>query len=269
MSAADLLREGDAIRLEGISFTYPEAERPVFEGLDLGFSPGFSCLVGPNGSGKSTAMLLASGRIAPSAGRVSVLGRDAATIASEEERNLLCSVVYQNMEFETDEPLGALLEYVLISGARHDKDEAAVGEVVRAFGLGAELGKKPQELSKGAHQRFILALSLLYGSPALMLDEPVFALAEAEKEAALSFIRAFARERGILVVASLHELDLTLKHSDEVILLGESGPVARGPSPTILSDRDLLERAYGVPYALLRQKESLKRDMLKAMVGLN
>lgn len=102
------------IDFENVSFSYPPVEgdldengkqivpSPVFENFSGGFPGTFTSIIGPNGCGKSTLMLLASGRLIPSQGKVKLLGQDIASL-DEEKRNLLASVIYQNMEFESNE----------------------------------------------------------------------------------------------------------------------------------------------------------------------
>ena len=111
------------IDFENVSFSYPPVEgdldengkqivpSPVFEHFSGGFPGAFTSIIGPNGCGKSTLMLLASGRLIPSQGKVKLLGQNIASL-EEEKRNLLASVIYQNMEFESSEKVENLLSFV-------------------------------------------------------------------------------------------------------------------------------------------------------------
>ncbi|MEL7373330.1 MAG: ABC transporter ATP-binding protein, partial [Pseudomonadota bacterium] len=61
----------DGIRIESLSFTYPDADQPALEDIDLAVRPGESlALVGENGAGKTTLIKLLTGLYAPDAGRI-------------------------------------------------------------------------------------------------------------------------------------------------------------------------------------------------------
>jgi ABC-type multidrug transport system ATPase subunit len=185
------------ILFDSVTFRYPETERDIFTELDLELPAGIVSLVGQNGTGKSTLLLLAAGRLLPDSGRVLIRGTDTKSLGDEPARQALVSFIYQNMEFDTEETIGTLLRFVSANGLRGETSAEAVSEVVEAFELRALLGRRTQEVSKGELQRTILAFSLLYGSPILAMDEPIFALEDRQKTAAMDFLTERARKGGI------------------------------------------------------------------------
>ena len=246
------------VDFQNVSFAY-ETE-PVLTGITLSLPPGVTSLTGPNGAGKSTFLLLASGRVLPSTGTVLLEGKDTALL-DEVEKNRLCSLVYQNMEFETEEPLGELLGFVFSNGFLSASDKSFLKDVVTAFELEGLQTRKTQTLSKGEMQRAVMAFSLLYGSRVVVMDEPVFALEEAQKRRALGFVTEYAHGAGISFLYSAHELDLTRDFSDQVLLFRKGGHPMLGTAAHMLT-RETLEAAYQVPYALLHHKEKLHRSAL-------
>ncbi len=250
------------IIIDNIGYTYPESETPVFSGLSLELPGGLVSLVGVNGAGKSTLMLLAAGRIIPDTGNVTVLGRDTRELSDETEKQKYVSFIYQNMEFETEESIGTLLEYVYAHGFQEKKDGALLEALIDAFELKSCLSKKTQETSKGELQRAILAFSFLYGSRIIMMDEPVFSLEAYQKERAFEFISDYVRKTGVSVYYSAHELELTEKYSEHVLLFFKKGGLQLGPASEVLT-RQNIEKAYDAPLTMLKQKESLFREYLK------
>lgn len=246
------------IEFENVTFGYEED--PVFGGLSLSVPAGVTSLTGPNGAGKSTFLLLASGRLVPNQGTVWLEGRNTAEL-EDQEKNRLCSLVYQNMEFETEEPLGDLLRFVYENGFLDQMDKGFLTQIARVFELESLLHRKTQVLSKGEMQRAVMAFSLLYGSRIVAMDEPVFALEEGQKRRALGFISDYARTAGVSFLYSAHELDLTRDFCDRVLLFPKAGKPTLGSAAEILT-REVLEAAYQVPYALLHHKERLYRSML-------
>ena len=106
-----------------------------------------------------------------------------------------------------------------------------------------------------------MAFSLLYGSRVVVMDEPVFALEEAQKRRALGFVTEYVHGAGISFLYSAHELDLTRDFSDQVLLFRKGGHPMLGTAAQMLT-RETLEAAYQVPYALLHHKEKLHRSAL-------
>jgi ABC-type cobalamin/Fe3+-siderophores transport system ATPase subunit len=246
----------------------PAAVKQVFTGLSLDCPPGVVSLVGENGVGKSTFLLLAGARLFPTAGEVKLLGKttryfeDAPDSAEkEEERNGYVSFVYQNMEFETEEPVGALMEYIYENGFHEEKDPSFLRDVTEVMELSGILDKQTQKLSKGQLQRAILGFSLLYGSRIIMLDEPVFALEEGQKDKIFSFLMDFVGKTGTSVYYSAHNLDLTQKYSDYMVLIYKDGTVRIGKTEELYR-RDLIEEVFKVPLAMMHRREQLFREHL-------
>jgi len=253
------------VKFSNVSFSYPTEDglpaEKVFSDLTIDMPQGAVSLVGQNGTGKSTFLLLAGGRLLPSGGTVAILGKDSREISGEEERNRYASFVYQNMEFDTDDPIGLLLEYVYVGGSHLRKDQGFYDSVIKTFELAGSLKRKLQELSKGEIQRTVMAFSALYGSRLVMMDEPVFALEHRQKETALDFFAAYARDTGRSVYFSLHELDLSRKYAQSSLLFFKDRTILHGSTAETLT-RENIEAAYGTPYDLLSHGESLFRERM-------
>ena len=250
------------IRLEKVSFYYPETEQLVFNELSIDLPSGIITLVGQNGTGKSTLLLLAAGILLPVEGTVLLRGIDTRNLREEKERQHHVSFVYQNMEFETEENIGDLLEYVHENGFHENKDPGLIAELIEVCELEKVLGKKTQEVSKGELQRTIVAFSLLYGSKTLMMDEPIFALEEYQKHRVMKYLIEYARSRDLSLYYSVHELDISEKYSDHLLLFYKNGRIELGPTDELYT-RTNIEEAYEVPYIMLKRKEAIYREALR------
>ena len=251
----------------------PEAVAHVFQNLTIDVPEGVVSLVGQNGIGKTTFLLLAGARLFPATGSFRIGGRDSRDFHQamtdpevESERNSLISFVYQNMEFETEEPIGTLMETIFAASSRNEERNGLIEDLRRVLELDAILNKKLQSLSKGQMQRAILAFSLLYGSPIIMMDEPVFALEEQQKERAFEYIFAYARKYNTSIYYSAHNLELTQKYSDHMLLFHKGGKIDVGPTAELFV-RDRLEQAYQVPMDALYRRDSLYREVLVKLSG--
>lgn len=269
----------NCIEFSDVSFKYPSEEGDfdengkqieppfVFEHFTGAIPSGFTSLIGPNGSGKSTFLLLASGRLAPQTGICTLFGQDVLHL-QEEQKNRLASVIYQNMEFESNEKVLVLLKYVYTHGALNgnapsirDCEKNLLEEVIEMFCLSSILERGLKELSKGEIQRVLIAFCLLYGSATVFMDEPMFAMERSQMEIALSYLREFSEKKGTSFFISMHELDLTRRFADKVILFYPNRDMDYGTPEEVMTD-EALEKAYGVPVSMLKHREDMTRDEL-------
>ncbi len=274
-----------AVKFDNVGFYYPKQEievvdnaitavqnpdeiAQVFSGVTADLPAAMMSLVGQNGIGKSTLLLLAGARLFPHEGTVTVLGTDTKAFVDaavdpelEQERNRLVSFVYQNMEFESQESVGDLMEFVYENGFYETDERMLLEEIKRAFEMERFLHLKTQHLAKGQLQRAIIAFSLLYGSRIIMMDEPVFALEEPQKDRVFAFLLDFSRSRGIPIYYSAHNLELTEKYSDYMLLFSRTGDFKIGPTAELFN-REEIEAAYQAPMDALYRRDSLYREVL-------
>ena len=236
------------LRLRGLSVRY--GERTALSGVDLEVPRGqFLALAGPNGSGKTTLLRAALGFLAPASGSVELFGRDVLRL-SIAERARRVAWVPQEENPRDDVPLG---EYVLYGRYAHlawlqgeaPADRESAARALDAVGLGDRAGDGILSVSGGERQRAILARALVQDAPLLLLDEPTSHLDIAHQLDLLTRVRELSRERGVTVVAALHDLNLAAKFSDRIVVLSRGRRVADGPPSEVLSE-ELLARVWGV-----------------------
>lgn len=278
------------VSFENVRFSYPpvegdldqdgnQIEPPVLLDHFTAVLPkGFISLVGPNGVGKSTLLLLASGRLLPQEGHINLLGHNTDTL-DELTKNNIASFIYQNMEFDTEEILGDILPTVYNNGnfkgchtalsgnfqgigtVSEETDADLFDQVIRIFNLKPLFNHKLTGLSKGEMQRVILAFSLLYGSESIFMDEPLFALEQPHKHIVLTYLKAYSQQLQVTLYIAMHELELSRKYPDKVLLIYPNKNMDLGTPEEVLLPESL-EKAYGVPAAMLKDAESLNRKAL-------
>lgn len=210
MAGAACGSDAPAIEVRGLSFTYPGAEAPVFEGLDWRVSQGaFALLVGGTGSGKSTLLSLLKPEISPAGectGELRVLGESAADMdvrASAErvgyvfqdpENQIVCETVWHEMAFGL-ENLGML----------RDEMRRRVAETSYFFGLEDWLHRDTDTLSGGRKQLLSLAAVLALRPRVLLLDEPTSQLDPVAEKSFLHALFRVNRELGCTVVVATHQ----------------------------------------------------------------
>ncbi len=222
---------------------------PALRGFSLTIAPGaFVGVVGPNGSGTSTLVKLLSGYLRPQRGRVTLAGRDLAHL-SPRDRARRIAVVPQDTPVTFDY---TALEVVLMGRSPHlsmlgvetARDVAIARAAMGQTGTAAFQGRSLGALSGGERQRVLLARALAQQTPILLLDEPTAHLDVNFQIETLRLLRALHAERGVTVLAVLHDLNLASLYCDRLVMLMAGQLAAEGPPGAVLT-ADRLEAVYG------------------------
>ena len=262
-----------AVSCEGVSFSYPGAERPALSEVSLGLRKGeYVGVVGPNGGGKSTLVRLLNGLLRPDSGRVWVAGRDPVTEPFKVRERL--GVLFQNPDnglvapfVEDDVAFG--LENL---GVPRHKMQGMVARAMRAVGLEGYEHREPHTLSGGEKQRVALAGLLAVEPEILVLDEPTSMLDAAGRREVIDRLEALRAEKTILHVT--HHLE-ELVEADRILVLNGGELVADETPERFFSNAVLLQEnrlvlpvvprlalELGLPRATLRSPEELAEAIL-------
>ncbi|MFI2190651.1 ABC transporter ATP-binding protein [Streptomyces sioyaensis] len=225
----------------GVAFRYPDAppdSPPLLRDITLHIRPGETmALVGATGSGKTTLTALVPRLYDPTAGRISLDGRDLATISRDEARAMVAVAFEEPTLFSA-----TAAENVLMGGAGAQDDALrralAVSQAdgfVDALpeGSATQVGEQGLSLSGGQRQRLALARAVVGRPRFLILDDPLSALdvhTEALVEAAL---RQVLSTTTALVVAHRPS---TVLLADRVALLSGGRIAAVGTHHELLRD---------------------------------
>ena len=237
-----------ALRFRSVVFAYDRA--PIFTGLDLSIGAGEMVgVLGPNGTGKTTLLRLASGALAPGAGRVEAFGRDVASIPARERARSI-AVVPQESHPAFD---WSAVEVVRMGRAPHlgllGLESARDEEIVRGAMErtdSSEFAPRPfLELSGGERQRVILARALAQEPKLLLLDEPTAFLDLKHRLSVYDLLVRLNREHGLTMVLASHDLDLAARYCDRLVLLHRGGVAADGKPEEVLT-REILRVVYEV-----------------------
>ncbi|MGH7944656.1 MAG: ABC transporter ATP-binding protein [Opitutaceae bacterium] len=235
---------GIRIEFKNVSFGYDPA-RLILHDVSFVAEPGRTiALVGHTGSGKSSIINLAAKFYLPTAGEVTVDGREIRTVTSRSLHRQMGMVQQQNFLFS-----GTVLENIRVAkpGAGEEEVRAAAGrldclDILDALpgGLQTDVGERGAGLSVGQRQLVCFTRALLADPRLVILDEAtsaIDALTEARLQRALT---ALLQGRTSFVVA--HRLS-TIRHADCVLVLDQGRIIERGTHAVLL--------ARGGHYAML------------------
>jgi iron complex transport system ATP-binding protein len=249
------------LEVDGITCSYDG--RAVLEDVTLSVGPGEALgVLGPNGSGKTTLLRVLSGVLSPHRGTVLWDGRILLSFTPR-QRARLVGVVPQTsrVDFEF-----TAFEVVLMGRSpRLDRFEVETEEdyrVVRQAMVATDcwhLEARPfTQLSGGEQQRVILARALAQEPRVLLLDEPTSHLDLRYQYEIMDLIDSLRRDRGLLVIAVFHDLNMAARYCDKALMLKESRIYAAGPIETVLTVENIaavyeveavIDRPPGLPGA--------------------
>jgi iron complex transport system ATP-binding protein len=234
------------LELRGVGVRYPAGGGRSTEALaDItvaGLAGGeVTALIGPNGAGKSSLLRRLAG-ILPGPGEVVVAGpggRPVPGYLPQETQSPAALTVFESILLARKQGRGRG------SWAVARRDLTRVEGAMRELEIEALAFRTLRELSGGQRQLVALAQTLVRDPDILLLDEPTSALDLGRQCDVLALVRRLARERGICVIVSLHDLNQALRVADRVMVLA-AGRLAACGTPRDVITPALLAEVYGV-----------------------
>ena len=216
------------VAVERLNFT-------VNEGEIFGF-------LGPNGAGKTTTLLMLLGLTEPTRGRARILGIDPA----REPIKVKSKVGYlqENMGFYADLTARQMLRFVAeLNGIGRRPAEARIEQALQDVGLADDdPRKKIAAFSRGMRQRLGIAELLIRDSRVAFLDEPTLGLDPDATQRIMELIQRFAREQGMTILLSSHQLHQVQKTCDRVGIMLRGRLVADGPIDQLAREKFGVDR---------------------------
>jgi energy-coupling factor transport system ATP-binding protein len=235
------------------------ARQPALLGVSLRIGAGERvALIGRNGSGKTTLAKHLNGLLRPQRGRVFVGGLDTA----RHDAGRLAAVVGYVFQNPDHQLFSRSVREELAFGPRNlGLAEAEVGRrvetLVDRFALAA-LAETPPSLLGFAQRRLVAVASVVAMRPAaLVLDEPFAGLSWPSVQRLGALLDELAAE-GTAVLLITHQMRAAAEFATRCIVLDEGRALADGPTPDVLSDAALLERAALGPPAVVRLGQRLR-----------
>jgi ABC-2 type transport system ATP-binding protein len=184
-------------------------------------------LIGPNGAGKTTSLRIFSTLILPTSGSVVIFGHDVVR-ESVEVRRLISYLPGEAGAYKNLSGLEYLQFMGYLSNEREDNLSLVVEEAAKMSGLGERLKDRVKTYSTGMKRRLLLARTLMNKPKLAVLDEPTSGLDVLHAYHVRGIIKQYAKEYGVTVLLSSHNM-LEVEHvCDRVGLLNKGRLVAEG-----------------------------------------
>jgi ABC-2 type transport system ATP-binding protein len=197
------------------------------DGMDLGVTAGqFFGFLGPNGAGKSTTIKMLTGLLAPTSGRVELLGMDFAAHPVEVKRQI--GVVPEGMGL-FERLTGA--DYLRFVGRMYGLDQKTTEQRAEELLEFMQLADRPKTMvadySHGMQKKLALAAAVIHGPRILFLDEP-FEGVDALAAGALKALLGRMTERGVTIFLTSHVMEIVERLCSHVAIIHKGRLVAQG-----------------------------------------
>jgi len=231
------------INIKNLWFKYEESSPWVLKDIDLTIRRGeWVSIIGQNGSGKTTLVKHINGLLKPVKGDVLIngtntkkaetweLARSVGFVFQYPDSQIFANTIFNEVSFGPRN-----------LGFSEEEIEQVVTSSLNQVGLHKNLDTKPGSLSTGEKRRLAIADVLAMKPDIIVLDEPTTGQDESTCENLMNIVKELARS-GKTIITVTHDMELTAKWSDKVILM-DLGKIIKNATPRdVFTDFELLKR---------------------------
>jgi ATP-binding cassette subfamily B protein/subfamily B ATP-binding cassette protein MsbA len=244
-NAIAIEKTNGAISFQKVSFGY-DLDREILSNVNLEIAPNqIIALVGGTGAGKSTLLSLVPRFYDPTAGRLTLDGRDIREITKKSLRQHIAIVLQDTLLFSTT--VRENIAYGRPDATDEEIREAAGRAQADEFisqlpnGYESEVGERGGHLSVGQRQRIGIARAFLKNAPILLLDEPTSALDPTTESAIMETIKDLMRGRTTIIIT--HRI-ATIHNVDQIVVLEGGRVVEQGRGPELVARGGVYAKLY-------------------------
>jgi phosphonate transport system ATP-binding protein len=245
------------IDLAGVVARHPAAKAgsiPAIKGLTLSIAEGEQvAIIGPSGAGKTTLLQVLACALPPQGGQFQLGGETPWSLSRRALQRLRGRLFLApqvpplppRQRVVTSVLAGRLPQMGLLASVRslfYPNDIPGAFDALDRFDLSEKLFERVDRLSGGERQRVGLARALLSPARLWLIDEPLSALDPARSTQAIATLVDSARERGVTLVATLHQVNVALESFPRIIGLRDGVLAFDLPSSQVT--RALLTELY-------------------------
>ena len=232
-----------AVEFSGVEKLYAKGDRPAVAGFDLTIADGeFLVLVGPSGCGKSTTLRMVAGLELPTAGRISIGGKDVTNLPPK-DRDI--AMVFQNYALYPHMTVAENMSFALkLRGFAKSEIERRVSAAAETLGLKPYMKRLPKALSGGQRQRVALGRAIVREPAVFLFDEPLSNLdAKMRVEMRAEIIRLHNR-LGATMIYVTHDQTEAMTMGERIVVMNE-GRVQQVARPLDLYEHPVNEFVAG------------------------
>ena len=226
------------LKVENLCFRYSKNGDPVLDGACLELKQGeIGILLGKNGSGKTTLFKNILGIEKPQSGEIRFAGENLLKM-SRRERARRIAYVPQHIHFGDltvfDSVLMGRVSFFGMKAGREDYE--AVEKILEDMQLLSFANRSAEALSGGEKQKIAIARAIAQEPKLMVFDEPTGNLDMANEQLIIEEAKKLAREKGISILSSLHDLNQALSFGDQFFFLKNGVVKYAGGRETITAE---------------------------------
>ncbi|OOM78626.1 phosphonate ABC transporter ATP-binding protein [Clostridium sp. BL-8] len=222
---------------------------PALSDVSFSASEGeFISVIGSSGSGKSTLLRCINRMIEINSGEIYFDGTNSSKLPKRKLRIVRTKIgmIFQHYNLVErltvfENVLHGRLGYkstmagILGKYTKEEKDKAL--KIISILGLNEQINKRCDQLSGGQKQRVGIARALIQNPKLILCDEPIASLDPSTSKIIMDYLRNIAKDMGITIIVSLHQVDVAIKYSDRIIGVNKGTILFDGKPDELTSER--------------------------------
>ena len=202
-------------------------------------------LIAPNGAGKTTCFNMLNGQLPSDRGEVILAGRRISGLKPREVwrlgvgRTVQITATFASMSVRENVQMALIShagEIWKLFGRAKDRHVTGADALLSQVGMLDQAERACGVLAYGDLKRVELAVAIANQPKLLLMDEPTAGMAPRERIALMALTAEIARQRGIAVLFTEHDMDVVFAHSDAVLVLDRGRLIAQGKAEEVRND---------------------------------
>jgi energy-coupling factor transporter ATP-binding protein EcfA2 len=229
--------------LKDAGFRYPDGTQAL-RGVSLTLNRGQTvAIAGTNGSGKTTLARMLVGLLRPTAGQVTVLGKDLSRLPTHEViRQVGYVFQYPEHQFVKDRVFDEIAYGLEVQGFDPETVRQRTEHVLHLFGLERYRDRHPLRLSGGQKRKLSVATMLVLEPDVLILDEPTFGQdADSSRRMMEHLLGEVARRTDLTTIIITHDMDLVATYCDRLIVMSGGRIIGDGTPRALFQQTEVLQ----------------------------
>lgn len=236
-----MYQSDDKLIAQQLSAGYSADE--VITKLDLAISKGsITAVIGPNGAGKSSLLKALARKLKPLSGSVLLDGVSLASIPKSQLNEQIGTLASMPAARSNE----TVFDYIARSAMSSEgisrvspRLREQIDFLLERTGLTTMAKRKVGELSSGGRQCAVIASALVRNPDVLLLDEPTNSLDYSHQLQVINLLSSLKRERGMTIVAVIHDLNLAARFADQVVIMRDGKVLAQGAPKDVINPTNL------------------------------
>ena len=231
------------IKTKNLNFSY--GEKKILKNINISLKRGkLTCLLGANGSGKTTIIKTLNGIIKKDSGQIFIDETNLADLKQKEIAQKISMVPQEHNSVFSYKSIDVVIMGVtpyLAFGKQPEKsvyDKAK--KIMKKLNILKMADRNYNELSGGERQLVLIARALLQNTEYMLFDEPTSHLDFKNQHLILQELQKLTKKKKGVVTA-LHDPNLALKYSDQVIIIKEGEILTSGNTKKVMNSNNLSE----------------------------